>query len=178
MSILTPHVNAGEGTAQAPSGVPTGIVDKLEKTAVPEKREKFRYRSRFSNHMILLYAEPDTVLPGGKIVRGKVFQAKFKDGYWETQDKWAEKGFSHEQQNEWIRASENFSETPGHGDFWDADIEAHTQAVAQYNSFLTAIQSDPKLKEMLRRDLAGSDFNIIEALSATKKAQEGSESAE
>lgn len=170
MSILQPDPYRGAPAAKTGTEVPVGIAERIAKSgAAVEGREKYRYRSKFANHTILMFAEPDQVLPGGRIVRGKVMQAKFKDGYWETRNDFRFANgdpVSHEKQREWIESSQNFSREPGIGDFWDADLQEHVNARSIYTSFVEAVQSDPKLVEMLKRDLAAQDFDIVAALAS------------
>lgn len=175
LNLLQPDpMLVGNKPAQ-PYGAPVGIVDDIEKTQrALEDRKKFRVRSPNANRVVLLYAEPDTILPGGKIARGKIYQAKFKEGYWETKDNWYTSDrqlITHEQQLAWLKQSQDWSETPGFGGMWDADQEEHTAALALYNGFVQTIQRDPKLMDMLRKDLKASDFDMISALAEAKKKQ-------
>ncbi len=156
-----------------PSGVPIGVMDDIERATQKVKdTSKFRFRSPNANRVVLLYAEPDTLLPGGKIVRGKIYQARFKEGFWETRDGWMTsdgKIISHEQQKEWLMKSQYFSSVPNEGEMWDADLEEQTAAMAMYRGFVAAVQSDPKLLSQLKKDLASTDFDMLSALANARK---------
>lgn len=173
LNLLTPDPNLVGSPAPGAATVPTGVVDRIEKANKKVMdRNKFRFRSPNANRIVLLYAEPDSILPGGKIVRGKIYQAKFRDGFWETKDNWMTslgEVISHEQQRDWIKASQFYSDETGVGEMWDADLEEQTAAFALYRGFVNAIQQDPKLLQVLKQDLGSSDFDLIAALAAAKK---------
>jgi hypothetical protein len=162
--------------------VPVGVVDEIEKANTKVKdRTKFRFRSPNSARVVLLYAEPDALLPGGRIVRGKIYQAKFKDGFWETRDGWMTsdgKIITHEQQAKWLMNSQYYSSVPNEGEMWDADLEEQTAALAMYRGFVAAVQSDPKLLSMLKKDLAATDFDMISALAQARKPIDPAPAAE
>lgn len=120
-----------------------------EKPADDPNRTLWRFRSRASNHMVLLWAEPDEYLPGGRLKRGKIVHAKFKDGYFETANK---------EYAKILLANPNC----GIGqDFWDADHEDRLARDAQYSSFKKSVNADPELFARFRKDYEAGDFDDV-----------------
>jgi hypothetical protein len=113
-------------------------------------RKKFRFRSRNLNHMVLLQAFTDDRLPDGRVIKGKTVHAKFKDGYFETENPEFAKR---------LRENRNFGLEGG--DYWDADEQDHVSAIAVEDAFKSGLRRDPLQRAAFRKAMAAGDFDDI-----------------
>jgi hypothetical protein len=131
---------------------PDGSAPKVlaaETPAYDPAKALWRFRSRAVNHMILLWAEPDEYMPGGRLKRGKIVHARFKEGQYETTS---------------AEYAKIMLANPNCGigrDFWDADHEDELARTAQYNAFKKNVQADPELFARFRKDFGAGDFDDV-----------------
>jgi len=147
-SMQNPDTEKDEQSLLLPSDE---TMERVEAGA-PTRREgkAFRFRSRYEKHMLLLKAIPSTKGFDGRTVTGETVTCLFRDNVYETDDP---------EKNRLMREHDSFGVT-----FWDADEQDQSIAVAEYESFLQKVGTNPVLRERLKKDLSKRDFSVLEAL--------------
>lgn len=125
-------------------------MQRVEAGAPTRSGKKFRFRSRYERHMLLLKAIPSTKSFDGRTVPGETVTSLFQDYLYETDDP---------DRNRLMREHDTFGVT-----FWDADEQDQKVAVAEYQDFLRKLNTNPILRDRLRKDLSKKDFSVLAAL--------------
>lgn len=147
-AVMNPAAEIDEQSLLLPSD---DTMKRVEEGPPPrQKGKRFRFRSRYEKHMLLLRAIPSTKSFDGRTVAGQTDVALFRDYNYETDDPAV---------NDLIRKHNSFGVT-----FWDADEQDQSIAVAEYENFVQKISTSPALRERLRKDLSKRDFSVVETL--------------
>jgi len=120
--------------------------------------KKYRFRSRYERHMLLLKAIPSTKSFDGRTVAGSTVTSMFQDYEYQTDDP---------DRNRLMREHDTFGVT-----FWDADEQDQKVAVAEYQDFLRKLNTNPILRDRLRKDLSKKDFSVLDALAQPEPGEE------
>jgi len=132
---------------------------RVEDGAPTRAGKKYRFRSRYEKHYLLLKAIPSTKSFDGRTVPGETVASLFKDYNYETDDPG---------RAALMKEHDTFGVT-----FWDADAQDQEVAIAEYEGFLSRISKSPMLRERLKKDLSKKDFSVLEALTRPDPETEG-----
>lgn len=128
-----------------PIAVPT--IDPRHLTPPNPERKKRRFRSKYWSHRVLVSAEPDVVLAGGRVKQGKTKYAQFNQGYLETEDQETIKA---------LTEGRNFG-----SDYWDADEMDHQAALQSQAAYEDSVRRNPDMLRGLLEKVKAGDFDDV-----------------
>jgi len=131
----------------------------LQPPTDPKARRKWKFRSKNTNHRVQLITTLDVITAGGRVQKGKTIAAQFRMGYFETE-------------NPEYAAILFDNKNCGLGmDYWDAELEDHEAAKAQYQAFKDAVKKNPSAFVQLFKDIQAGDFDDVMKSDLEQQAQ-------
>jgi len=153
-------VDPGAETDEQSLTLPSDETMQRVEAGAPTRKsgKKYRFRSRYEKHMLLLKAIPSTKSFDGRTVAGETVTSLFQDYLYETDDP---------DRNRLMREHDTFGVS-----FWDADEQDQKVAVAEYEDFLRKLNTNPVLRERLKKDLSKRDFSVLSTLAQAESEEE------
>ena len=163
LGLATSDGREHPSTQPLPEGVPdvSGLNPAHLRTPVaPALRKKWKFRSKNTNHRVQLITTLDTITAGGRVMKGKTIAAQFRMGLYETENP---------------EHAEILFTNPNCGlgmDYWDAELEDHEAAKAQYSAFKNAVRKNPSAFVQLFKDISAGEFDDVMESGIEQEARE------